>query len=340
MQSRIVWSLLLVALWSAPATTSSPNTASGGTVRLFQVQGTTIGVTTRRLNVRSRPARNGRRLGTTNIGDTVTTVSVTVRNGYIRVETPRGDTGWVLSRGVRLVSTNKAVSAPAAILEKARPMPPNGGIAYLEKPEPLEMQGGACRAVGLGKKGKPAPDPATDLRKNRVDTSVSYQSVSFDQVLALPWSGLPRRRTGWHEQDSLQVVRDEGPPVALIGYLVDVVEEGPESTNCEIDTPALHDWHMWLVPTDSEAANSDRLRAVVVEVTPRVRMSTVAWLFASIRSLVHNRDKVRISGWLMWDPDHPDQVGKTRATTWEIHPVTRIEVERNRAWENLSRQSP
>ena len=128
----------------------------------------------------------------------------------------------------------------------------------------------------------------------------------------------------------------EGPPVSLEGYLVDVKEEGPESTNCEIDTHAWHDWHMWLVPTATEASNRDRTRAVVVEVTPRVRAITGSWLLPSIRSLVHNKDKVRVSGWLMWDPDHPDQVGKTRATTWEIHPVTRIEVERNGLWETVA----
>ena len=35
---------------------------------------------------------------------------------------------------------------------------------------------------------------------------------------------------------------------------------------------------------------------------------------------------VRISGWTMLDPEHPDQVGKTRGTIWEIHPVMRLDV--------------
>ncbi len=112
----------------------------------------------------------------------------------------------------------------------------------------------------------------------------------------------------------------------LEGWLVDVVEEGPESSNCELDTCEWHDWHMWLVRTDGEATNKNRLRAVVVEVTPRVRALTPNWILTSVKTLARTRQNVRISGWLMWDPDHPDQVGKTRGTTWEIHPVTRIEV--------------
>jgi hypothetical protein len=48
-------------------------------------------------------------------------------------------------------------------------------------------------------------------------------------------------------------------------------------------------------------------------------------------------DSVRISGWLMYDPEHFAQTSnydpahpsggvKVRATLWEVHPVTRIEV--------------
>jgi hypothetical protein len=36
---------------------------------------------------------------------------------------------------------------------------------------------------------------------------------------------------------------------------------------------------------------------------------------------------VRISGWLMMDPEHPDQIGNTRGTIWEIHPIMQIEVQ-------------
>jgi hypothetical protein len=34
----------------------------------------------------------------------------------------------------------------------------------------------------------------------------------------------------------------------------------------------------------------------------------------------------------MLDPEHPDQVGKTRGTIWEIHPVMKIEVEQDGKW--------
>jgi uncharacterized protein YgiM (DUF1202 family) len=307
--------------------------------RAYRVQGEELGVTTRRLSIRSRPSGNGRILGTTSRADTVTVLNRTPRNGYLHVATSERDTGWVLSRSVQLRSATSKTGSKAAPVSDTITLPTsNGDIGSWEKPMPVEQNGGACAAQGLGKNGKPAPDPQTDLRKNRVDTSSAYHPVGFPRILALPWTGLPRRRTGWHQADSLQVARYEGPPVALEGYLVDAVEEGPESTNCEIDTHAWHDWHMWLVPTPTEAASRDRKRAVVVEVTPRVRARLTNWTLPSVKALARNGEKVRIAGWLMWDPDHPDQVGKTRGTTWEIHPVTRIEVLHGGIWMDIANQ--
>lgn len=300
------------------------------------IHGQGLAVTTSDLVLRAGPSSKARRIATIDGGDTVQLLTAQERNGYVRVVSPEGDTGWVASRRIRLVSTQNETSGnPAGVSDSITLSSTDGDISEWEKPEPVEQVGGACAAEGLGKNGKPAPDPQTDLRKNRVDTSSTYHSVSFAQLLALPWTGLPRKRTGWVGADSLQVAKYEGPAIALEGYLVDAVEEGMESTNCEIDTHAWHDWHMWVVPTPTEAANRDRLRAVVVEVTPRVRARSTSWVLGSVKALARSGEKVRIAGWLMWDPDHPDQVGKTRGTTWEIHPVTRIEVFRNGTWTDI-----
>jgi uncharacterized protein YgiM (DUF1202 family) len=295
-----------------------------------------VAVTTSNLVLRAGPNTKARRITTIVAGDTLQLLAAQRLNGYVRVASREGDTGWVAFRRIRLLSTNNESSSnQARVSDNITVSASDGDIAGWEKPDPVEQTGGACGAEGLGKNGNPAPDPQTDLRKNRVDTSSAYHSVSFDQILALPWTGLPRKRTGWNQTDSVQVAKYEGPPIELEGYLVDVVEEGIESTNCEIDTHAWHDWHMWMVPTPTEAATRARTRAIVVEVTPRVRGRTPNWVLASVRAVARNHEKVRIAGWLMWDPDHPDQVGKTRGTTWEIHPVTRIEVFRNGAWTDI-----
>ena len=294
-------------------------------------------ITTANVILRTGPSATSRRIMTIDAGDTVQLLAAKKRNGYVRIASPEGQTGWAVSTRIRLVSTSGGLTNnPTRVADTGTVSVGDGDITNWEKPEPVEQNGGACVAQGLGKNGKPALDPQTDLRKNRVDTSSAYHPVTFTQILALPWTGLPRKRTGWSQADSLQVAKYEGPPVTLEGYLVDVVEEGMESTNCEINTHAWHDWHMWMVPTPAEATNRVRTRAIVVEVTPRVRESLTSWVFDSVRTLARHTDEVRISGWLMWDPDHPDQVGKTRGTTWEIHPVTRIEVLRAGSWIDLN----
>ena len=53
--------------------------------------------------------------------------------------------------------------------------------------------------------------------------------------------------------------------------------------------------------------------------------------------IVKKDQRVRISGWLMLDPEHPDQVGKTRGTIWEIHPIMQIEVNQNGQWTPLDK---
>jgi len=41
---------------------------------------------------------------------------------------------------------------------------------------------------------------------------------------------------------------------------------------------------------------------------------------------------VRISGWLMLDPEHRNHLNKYRGTLWEVHPITRIEVQQDSTW--------
>jgi len=50
----------------------------------------------------------------------------------------------------------------------------------------------------------------------------------------------------------------------------------------------------------------------------------------------YNRQMVRISGWLMLDPEHQDMINSgLRSTLWEIHPITKIEVWDNGSWVDL-----
>jgi hypothetical protein len=203
----------------------------------------------------------------------------------------------------------------------------NAGLLNIPtKPQPREITFRGCPPGGDG------GDPELNRLKNRVDEG-NYTPVPFDSIARLPWpSGVENnRRTRWSASDRAAVARYEGIPVAVEGYLAAAKLMGPESPNCHGADSEFRDWHLWLV----DSATQDRSRSVVVEVTPRVRPSHPAWKISTLNRLARSGDRVRVSGWLMLDPEHPDQVGKTRGTIWEIHPVMKMETSIRGRWVSL-----
>ena len=123
----------------------------------------------------------------------------------------------------------------------------------------------------------------------------------------------------------------EARGVALEGYLLGFKLEGPESPNCY--APDRHDFQMWLggkKPATNEESKTFRVESVVVEPTPLMQDKHPTWTKAAFMKLLSRR--IRVTGWMMFDPEHPEQIGKTRATLWEVHPVMKIEVFQGGQW--------
>jgi hypothetical protein len=172
-------------------------------------------------------------------------------------------------------------------------------------------------------------DPVLNRNKNRVDEG-NYQPVAFNTILNLPWPKETERRdhSAWSASAKAQVDRAEGLPVVVEGYLALARQEGPETPNCHSATDV--DFHIWMLAAPGGSA--DRVSSVVIEATPRVRSKHPGWTVSRLNSIAKAGTPVRISGWIMLDPEHPDQVGKTRGTIWEIHPVMRIDVKKGSTW--------
>ena len=173
--------------------------------------------------------------------------------------------------------------------------------------------------------------------KNRVDSAV-WKPIPFSSVLALSWPAgtVKRARPEWGEVDSMTVAVNEGEPIAVEGYFVAAKQEGPEATNCHGADATFRDWHVWLSATPGK----DHRRSIVVETTPAVRAGHAEWTLAGIRRLIRDSSFVRVSGWLLLDQEHPEQLAKTRGTLWEIHPVLRIEVQRDGRWMPITPEAP
>lgn len=120
------------------------------------------------------------------------------------------------------------------------------------------------------------------------------------------------------------------------GYIRKAASTGPESCNCRKSAKRLTDMHM-----DVVADEHDSVLPVVVEITPIHRLlhehhGLEDWSSRVVRDKYLNK-RVRITGWLFYDTDHEDGAENTdpgdgggennwRATAWELHPVTNIEL--------------
>ncbi|HZS06403.1 MAG TPA: hypothetical protein VFD58_16305 [Blastocatellia bacterium] len=199
-----------------------------------------------------------------------------------------------------------------------------GGLPVMpSKPQPVNITFKGCPPEGDG------GDPLLNRLKNRVDEG-NYLPVEFDAIARLAWPKAVEQkfRARWSAGDRAAVEQYEGLPVAVEGYLARSKKEGPESPNCHGADDEFRDFHIWL----TKSPGDDRSQAIVVETTPPVRDKHPGWTTAALGQVARNNQRVRISGWLMLDPEHPDQVGKTRATIWEIHPIMKIEVEQSGRW--------
>lgn len=298
-------------------------------------------VATSNVNVRSGQSKSSRILDELSEGDTVTLLSPSLRRGYYHIQEASGTKGWVYSHYIEVVG------AAAESTQAGTPAGAGGAAATAidaswDKPDPqssvFSRPGFAdCPAGGGG------GDTLTDLRKNRTDEPASYHPVSFDAILGLPYPKNHKpQRTSWSSAALDTIKPYEGIAVSVTAFIARqngiIVENAQhsrngEATNCHATDDAGVDWHITLVKNPDDAKST----GIVVETTPRVRANGHPWTPAMLAPHVTAGDSIRISGWLLYDPehfaqttnydpDHPSGGTKVRATLWEVHPVTRIDV--------------
>jgi hypothetical protein len=126
---------------------------------------------------------------------------------------------------------------------------------------------------------------------------------------------------------------DEHKGGVISGYVAEVKPGEAESVNCHTKDPQYKDTHIVLTP---DPLSNDESKYVIVEITPQWRAQMakdgVDWSTSTLRKTLLGR-WIRVTGWLMFDVEHKAQSANTagrgkvwRATAWEIHPITKIEV--------------
>jgi hypothetical protein len=174
--------------------------------------------------------------------------------------------------------------------------------------------------------------------KNRRAVPPSYQEMSVPQFMRQhdPNLETPKRRDKFSDEQNNYIAPREAKAVALVGFMLGAKRRGLESSNCH--EPDLRDFHVWIGPEkpgSADDAKTMREDAVVVEPTPYFRQKHPSWTLKALLQLAKSGTKVRISGWVMYDPERPDELEKTRRTLWEIYPVHRIEVWTGGQWREL-----
>ncbi len=267
--------------------------------------------------------------------DEVEIIDATPTNGYYHVRDEDQEEGWVWGGSIRILSDTPGSTpspAPSPISPSTAGAVSSTISSQWQKPAPNQTHfdgaDGMCGPTGDG------GDTATNLRKNRTDIPSAYHDVTWDAVAKLPYPVAPKSRANWTPAQLAQIAPYEGVALRVVGYLVAIKPQAGgngESTNCHFTNESEVDWHIAFVGQAGEGEKA----SVVIETTPRVRQSHPRWTPQALHPWLNTDTPVRISGWLMLDPEHRNHLGKYRSTLWEIHPITKIEVFKDNRWVDL-----
>jgi hypothetical protein len=285
-------------------------------------------VLVKKANLRKDPSATHPAIAILLVDQEVDVLDAATNPRWVKVRTDDKKTGWVIKTAVKVLPDTPP--PPVATTPGNNPPTTGGGTTPAsaidptwtkQKPVSVAYSGseGSCPAGGAG------GDTPTNLLKNRSDEPAEIHDVQWSAIMDLKYPDAPTMRSKWTQAQLAQITPFEGVAVRTVGFLAHnaKVEDGGtgESTNCKFLDGDDVDWHIYLA---QQSADTSIGKTVIVETTPRFRKNR-NWDFTVMERFV-GQGPVRISGFLMLDPEHRSQVGTARGTVWEIHPVTKIEV--------------
>jgi len=269
--------------------------------------------------LRANATTQSKRITTLMPPATLTLVDAKPKNGFFHVTTGTGQTGWAWAKNIDVQQSAgnhnfRATTGNQDLISSLRA----ARVTAVGKPL-VEHGQTVCSAIGDA-----TATQAKNLNKNKNRTDI----LSDAAYVPIDWVSL-------RDLPSNQANNLPGAPVVVEGFLVHRVkvenDGSGESTNCHLLGDNEVDWHIYLSNT---AGRDDISKAVIIETTPRTR-PLHKWRKDDLDNVVNKDVPVRISGWLMYDFEHVDVIGTQRASVWEVHPITKIEIKRNGQWVDL-----
>ena len=168
-------------------------------------------------------------------------------------------------------------------------------------------------------------DPDLNKLKNRWTAPQTTHAYSVEDIISFPHDAIDNEgrehRERWNNSAASQAGKFESQGVTVEGYLIAAKESGQEACNGHSET--YRDFHIWI----GSSANAAKSESIIVELTPFWQEQFPEWTIRRLESRVSSHPKVRVTGWILWDEEHADEVGKSRGSEWEVHPVTKFEEE-------------
>jgi hypothetical protein len=279
----------------------------------------------RNVNLRTNPSTDNAPITLLHPPDEVELVEPEPSNGYYHVRTEDGQEGWVWSKNLQIAETPSTSSSLLSTAAISTSISENW-----QKPTPNKTTfkgvDGNCPWDGDN------TDPDTFLRKNRSDVPTNVHDVAWQAIHDLSFPNDKPQRKNWRAQSLAEIAKYEGIPVRTVGYIVAFKPQKGhgEGTNCRFTKASETDTHVALVGSTGDGESD----SVVIEFTPRFLADHPNWP-SKLDKWSDTDNAVRITGWLMFDPDHRNHLNKYRYTLWEIHPITKIEVTVNGQWVDL-----
>jgi hypothetical protein len=191
-----------------------------------------------------------------------------------------------------------------------------------ETPGPQTSQAPGASFHGIPPEGD-GGDPELNKLKNRWSAPESSHNYSVSDIIGFNHDRLDiaarEHRNRWSRDEQSQASQYEGQGVTVEGFLIAAKESGPEACNGHSDV--YRDFHIWI----GTSPNSGKNESIVVELTPFWEEQYPELTIRRFESLTSSHPKVRVTGWILWDEEHADEVGKSRGSQWEVHPVTKFE---------------
>jgi hypothetical protein len=180
-------------------------------------------------------------------------------------------------------------------------------------------------------------DAEFNRQKNRTSEPLQVEDVKLDGLIHLPIGGpVPWNRSAWTEPIRKQVQEIETRAVRVEAYLAGARLGSPESSSGRVSKSEFESIHLSLV-ADPGLVES---HAVIAVLSARIRADHPTWSLDTLRKFVADGTQVRVTGWLLYNQQHFNQVGKWRATIIEISPVLDLEYRKRSSWRQLCQRLP